>query len=100
MSELTFTEAKTLVSLWSTGTFPTIAESIRYHFARHGESLSAKNVWQYLRKAGNFSNNLRNARKSSLENGKIRDMKNGFFVIINLQGKIVSFGIETEQYVE
>jgi hypothetical protein len=50
MSKITFTEAKKLVSLWSTGTFPTVAESIRYHFARQGESLSAKNVWQYLGK--------------------------------------------------
>jgi hypothetical protein len=96
MLKITFPEAKKLVRLWSNGTFPTVAESIRYHFARHGESLLAKSVWQYLRKAGNFSNNLRNARKSTLENDKIRYMKNGFFVIINLQGKIVSFGNETE----
>jgi hypothetical protein len=96
MSKITFTEAKKLIRLWSRGTFPTVAESIRYHFARHGESLSAKDVWQYLRKSAKFVNNLRNARKKNLNDGKNRYMKNGFFVIIDLDGKIVSFGFINE----
>ena len=94
MIEISLQEAKKLVSLWSKGTFPTTAQSIKYHFAVHGKGVSAANYWQYLRKAGKFSENLRGTRKSILEAGYIRYMKNGYYIIKNKEGKILSFGIE------
>ncbi len=93
MFEISLKEAKKLVSLWSKGTFPTVAQSIRYHFAVHGKSVSAENIWQYLRKAESFSANLRGTRKSELEIGFIRYMKSGYYIIKNNEGKILSFGI-------
>jgi pyocin large subunit-like protein len=94
MSKITLLEAKKLLSLWSKGTFPTVAESIKYHFTVHGKSVSAKNVWQYLRKVESFAANLRGARKSILDNESIRFMKGGHYIIKNREGKILSFGIE------
>jgi len=94
MIKVTLGEAKKLVSLWSEGTFPTIKESIKYHFARHGKEVSADNVWDYLRKAESFSKNLRNARKSEPEFGVMRYMKSRNYVIKDGKGKILSFGSE------
>jgi hypothetical protein len=94
VESISLKEAKRLISLWSSGTFPTVVESIRYHFARHGVEVSAKNVWEYLKKSESFSKNLRKSRKSKLENGCIRYMKKGFYVIKEIDGKILSFGTE------
>ena len=93
--QISLSAAKSLINKWSKGTFPTISEAIRYHFARHGKNVSANNIWQYLRKAEHFSQNLRGARKSQLSDEKIRYMKKGVFVIKDLQNKIVSFGQES-----
>lgn len=94
MAQITFREAKQLVSKWSKGTFPTISESIKYHFARHGAEVSAENIWQYLRKANNFAENLRGAGKGELEKGFTRYMKNGYYIIKDTKGKILSFGTQ------
>ena len=94
MENITLQEAKRLISLWSKGTFPTVTESIKYHFARHGAEVSAEEVWAYLRKAEGFSNNLRKARKMNLDFGYVRYMKSGFYVIKDINGKILSFGAE------
>ena len=91
---VTLIEAKQLVSQWSKGTFPTVAESIKYHFLRHGKEVSAENVWQYLRKAVVFSRNVRGARISNLQNNARRSMKNGYYVIKDSADKILSFGLE------
>jgi len=67
---------------------------MKYHFARHGKQVSAEDVWQYLRKSVAFTRNLRGARTSELEIGVTRFMKNGYYVIKDETGKILSFGIE------
>lgn len=94
MDKVFFSEAKKLILLWSKGTFPTRRESIKYHFARHGHEVFAEDVWQYLRKAANFSMTLRSAKKSDLDTGSIRYMKQGNYVIKESSGKILSFGKE------
>jgi len=94
MAEITLGEAKSLVSSWAKGTFPTVSESIKYHFARHGKQVFAEDVWQYLRKSVAFTRNLRGARKSELEIGITRFMKNGYYIIKDEAGKILSFGGE------
>ena len=94
MAEITLREAKSLVSSWAKGTFPTVSESIKYHFAGHGKEVSAEDVWQYLRKAEAFERNLRGARTCVLRNDATRYMKNGYYVIKDNAGKILSFGAE------
>ena len=94
MAEITLNEAKKLVSQWSKGTLPTVAKSIKYHFVRHGKEVSAENIWQYLRKAEAFGRNLRGARTGVLPNNSTRFMKNGYYMIKNETGKILSFGLE------
>lgn len=94
MSEITLGEAKGLLSLWSKGTFSTVAESIKYHFSRHGKEVSAEDVWQYLRKAEAFMRKLRGSRTSILADGISRYAKNGYYVIKDNAGKILSFGLE------
>jgi len=94
MIEISFREANELVSSWAKGTFPTVSESIKYHFARHGKEVAAEDVWQYLRKSAAFARNLRGARTNELEIGVLRYMKKGYYVIRNEDGKILSFGVE------
>jgi len=91
---ITLQEAKKLVASWSKGTFPSISESIKYHFARHGKEVSAEDVWQYLRKSVAFTRNLRGASTSELETGVTRFKKNSYYVIKGEAGKILSFGLE------
>jgi len=67
---------------------------MKYHFARHGKQVSAEDVWQYLRKSVAFIRNLRGARTSELEIGVTRFMKNGYYVIKDETGKILSFEIQ------
>ncbi len=94
MADITLQEAKSLVSSWAKGSFPSVSESIKYHFARHGKEVSAADVWQYLRKSVAFARNLRGSRTNELETGVSRFMKNGYYVIKNESGKILSFGVE------
>ena len=94
MAEITLNEAKKLVSQWAKGTLPTVAKSIKYHFVRHGKEVSAEDVWQYLRKAEAFGRNLRGARTRILRNDFTRYMKNGYYIIKDKTGKIISFGLE------
>ncbi len=91
---VTFREAKRLLGGWASGTFKTISGSIKYHFSQHGAQVGAKNVGEYLRKAEAFSRNLRGARRSDLGNGRTRYMKNGYYVIKDSAGKIISYGRE------
>lgn len=78
-----------LVGAWGKGTFPTLAKTIAYHFEKHGADVGAKNTLQYMRKAFEFTKNLRGAEKQLLKGGATRYMKNGRYVDI-LDGKIVS----------
>lgn len=94
MIRISLTEAKRLVGQWSKGTFPSVSESIKYHFKRHGREVSANTVWQYLRKAAALSRNPRGAKVHILENDALRYVKKGYYVIKDRSGKILSFGTE------
>ena len=61
--------------------------------SRHGSGVGAENVWQYLRKAEGFAKNLKGATKAALEDGKTRYMKNGRYIILDEDKKIVSYGL-------
>lgn len=83
---------------WTRASQKTIADSIRYHFDKHGANVAAVNVWQYLRKAYELRRNLRGARRTDLEEGKVRYTKNERFLILDVQGKIISFGLENKRW--
>ena len=89
----TYTEAKTLVGSWGRGSFKTLSDTIAYHFEQHGGEVGAENVLQYLRKAYEFSRNLKGAAKKYLEEGSIRYEKNGRYLIKDEEGNILSFGM-------
>jgi RHS repeat-associated protein len=91
----TLAEAKALLGSWGRGSFGTLAASLRYHFAEHGAEVGARTMLQYLRKAAEFSRTAaRNATRYLLENGKIRYVKDGKYVIKDAEQKIISFGAE------
>lgn len=87
-----FSAAKALLRAWGKGTFPTIAKSVRYHFAKHGAEVGAKDVWQYMRKAEAFGHNLRRAQTSDIGGGLTRYTKNGYYIIKDAGGNILSYG--------
>ena len=81
---------------WSKGSFDSVEDSLKYHFKEHGEEVGATNIDQYVRKAEGFSQNLRGAHKSYPPNGTpgaVRYTKNGKYIIIGPNGKILSFGL-------
>jgi RHS repeat-associated protein len=87
-------EAKTLVGRWAKDPVKdTISASIRYHYGEHGAELGAKSVWQYLRQAQEFANNLKGAAKRDLGDGKTRYWKNGRYIILDSAKRIISFGL-------
>ncbi len=94
MTRISLSEAKKLVASWSKGTFPTVSESIKYHFMRHGRETVASDVWQYLRKADAFRRSLRGAEITNLEGRTVRYTKKGYYLIKEGGGKILSFGTE------
>lgn len=87
-----FSEAKSLVGAWGSGTFRNLSQSVTYHFGKHGAEVGASNVWQYLRKAEGFARNLRGAKVTELEDGARRYVKNGYYLIKDKAGKILSYG--------
>ena len=91
-TNIAFSEAKTLVGGWSRGTFAKVSETLDYHFAKHGFEVGAENLVQYMRKAAAFGSNLRGAQRTQLENGATRYLKNGYYIIKDQAGKILSFG--------
>jgi hypothetical protein len=89
----TLSQAKELLGQWNKSSFRTRADSLRYHFNRHGAEVGAKDVWQYMRKAEGFKQNLRGAGKAFLDDGKIRYMKDRRYIILDSNKDIISFGI-------
>ncbi len=60
-----------------------------------GAEVGAKNIEQYVRKAEEFSKNLRGAEKHSVDgfvDGVTRYIKNGKYIDIAPDGTIISFG--------
>lgn len=81
---------------WGKGTFDSTEDSLKHHFDKHGEEVGAKDIDQYVRKAEGFSQNLKGASKSYPDNGTpgaIRYTKNGKYIIIGPDGKILSYGL-------
>jgi RHS repeat-associated protein len=89
---VTFREAKAMMSEFGPGTYRTVSSLIKDHFLEHGAEVGARNVGQYMRKATSFARNLRGARAIELENGATRYIKNGYYVIKDEAGKILSYG--------
>jgi len=88
---IALSEAKQLVGGWARGTFEKVGASIGYHFEKHGAEVGASSVWQYLRKAEGFANNLKGASKTAVDGGT-RYEKNGKYVILDQSKKILSYG--------
>jgi hypothetical protein len=82
-------------SSWHQGSFDSPEESLNYHFEKHGADVGAESETDYFRKAEAFRSNLRGAQKSSVEgitDGVTRYAKNGKFIDIASDGRIISFG--------
>ncbi|MDE6981822.1 MAG: hypothetical protein K2P60_10550, partial [Lachnospiraceae bacterium] len=83
--------------IWSKGTFDSIEDSLKYHFNKHGQEVGAKDINQYVRKAKEFSKNLKRARVSYPKEGTPGAKtytKNGKYITIDSDGKILTFGLE------
>ncbi|WP_086350818.1 hypothetical protein [Candidatus Enterococcus clewellii] len=83
---------------WGEGTFDSPEDSLEYHFGEHGEEVGAKDIDQYIRKAEDFARTVKKGSKKSYPTngtpGAIRYTKNGKYVIVGPDGKILSFGLE------
>ena len=82
-------------SNWHEGSFESSEDSLNYHFDTHGEEVGAQSEEEYLRKAEAFKSNLKGAQKSSVEGateGVTRYTKNGKYIDLASDGRIVSFG--------
>ncbi|MBE6111803.1 MAG: hypothetical protein E7195_02130 [Peptococcaceae bacterium] len=83
-------------NVWSNGTFDSVDESLIYHFKTHGAQVGAADIDQYVRKADAFKQNLKGAKKSYPSEGTagaVRYTKNGKYIILGPDGKILSFGL-------
>ncbi|WP_444894488.1 hypothetical protein ACJJIE_09940 [Microbulbifer sp. TRSA001] len=63
----------------------------------HGAEVGANSPEQYLRKAEGFKQNLRGASKSNVNgftSGVVRFSKNGKYINLAPDGRIVSFGLK------
>jgi hypothetical protein len=63
-----------------------------YHFAEHGKEIGAKSALQYVKHVSS-TENLHGAEKSLLENGATRYTKNGYYIIKDAEGHILSYGV-------
>lgn len=88
-----YKEKRRLISGWDKGDDDKLSDSLRYHFNEHGAKVGALDLWQYLRKAEAFAQNLKGAQKARLDSGKTRYTKNGRYIIQTANGKTLSFGI-------
>ncbi len=91
---ITYTEAKELVREWGTGSFRTRKLNIRKHYNKHGQRVKAGSVWQYLRKASAFRQEVRGkaTRVTGTTAGVHRYHKQGRYIDLAPEGKIISFG--------
>jgi hypothetical protein len=90
----TLAEAKKLMGQWEKSTFKTRSDSLAYHFGKHGADVGATNILQYMRKASAFAQNLKRATVAHLDTGATRYTKNGRYIILSAERKILSFGRE------
>ncbi|WP_187359852.1 RHS repeat protein [Chitinolyticbacter meiyuanensis] len=81
---------------WHEGSYGSSRQSLVDHFGRHGREVNAATPEQYLRKAEEFARNLRGAQTRNVNGateGVVRYMKNGKYVDIARDGRIVSYGL-------
>ena len=84
-----------LKDIWHEGSYDSPSESFQEHFAKHGAEVGAKDAAQYLRKAEELARRTSGAQKFPIEGhtaGVIRYVKNGRYIDIAPDGRIVSFG--------
>ena len=80
---------------WHEGSFDSPSRSLQAHFDKHGAEVDARDVAHYLRKAVEFAQRLKGAQKSQVEgaiDGAIRYAKNGRYIDLAPDGRILSFG--------
>ena len=83
------------VSAWDKGSFDSVEDSVARHFYKHGREVGADTVEQYLQKSIDFARNTRNARRAPVSGatyGVTRFSKNGKYVDLTIDRKIISFG--------
>jgi hypothetical protein len=83
------------LSRWSAGSFASKAESLVYHFRKHGREVGATSISQYLQKALDFADNTQRARRSHVAGaveGVTRYKKRGKYIDLDRDRNIVSFG--------
>ena len=81
---------------WGKGTFDSVEESLKRHFRKHGAEVGARDINDYVNKAYEFSKNLKRAKRAYPDDGTsgaIRYTKNGKYIIIGPDGKILSYGL-------
>ncbi|WP_437335245.1 PAAR-like domain-containing protein [Sorangium sp. So ce394] len=80
---------------WNQGSFDSPADSLRWHFNKHGAEVGASTVDAYLRKAEGFATNLRRAQRSTVRgriDGVVRYKKDGKYIDMAPDGSIISYG--------
>ena len=84
-------------NLWHPGSYSSSYASLVDHWSRHGDEVQAEDLDQYLKKALGFKQNLRRSQRSYPEGntkGVTRYTKNGRYIDIAPDGRIISFGSE------
>ncbi len=85
----------TIESSWHQGSFGSSEDSLQKHYEKHGKEVGATSTEQYLNKAKAFATNLRGAQTENISgatNGVTRYYKNGKYIDMTNDGKIISFG--------
>jgi hypothetical protein len=88
-------DAGNVAAWWHEGSFASAAESLTRHFTLHGAEVGATTEEEYVRKAVEFSRNLRGVPKRPVDGfteGVTRSIKNGRYIDIAPDGRIISFG--------
>lgn len=72
---------------WNKGSFDTLNDSLKWHYNKHGAEVGANSMEQYLRKAEDFSRNLRGAQRYNIDGevgGVTRYVKNGKYIDVQI----------------
>ena len=81
---------------WNKGSFDSAADSLNWHFKKHGNEGGAKTVDEYLRKAEEYAKTAKKGAKKIKVSGEIegviRYKKNNKYIDIAPDGSILSFG--------
>lgn len=105
-ANLVFSEQALSNANWNKGTFSTRAESLEYHFEKHGDEVNSANLVYYLNKANDYRSevindiNSNNVSKYKITNGtgnipskKYKNNYDSRFIILSNNGyDILSFG--------